>query len=154
MQLSEIYVGLGEESFRQLLRTVSIGKLKTYQLYDRVKTRMHLNKVNSENLRKGAPRFWSRVQEGDEEFASDLAQAILVSHLPMIVDVLNFLEIPHDDGFFAKDLDASQYLKDGWQERVFEQFRSTYPEAALAFYLNHLAWELTEAPAVFVPQTA
>ena len=49
-----------------------------------------------------------------------LAQAVLVSHLDMIVEVLNFLGIPHEDGFFAKDLDAKPHLTEGWEARTFE----------------------------------
>jgi len=69
MQLSGVFLQLGEERLPLLLRGVSIGKLKTYQLYERFKTRTHLPKVNTESLRKAAPRFWSRLNEQDEEFA-------------------------------------------------------------------------------------
>ena len=72
-----MFLQLGEESLPQLLRGISIGKLKTYQLYERFKTRTHLAKLNTENLRKAAPRFWQRLNEQDEEFATDLSQAIL-----------------------------------------------------------------------------
>ncbi len=48
MQFSAIFLGLGEQSFTTLLRGISIGKLKTYQLYDRMKARLHLAKLNSE----------------------------------------------------------------------------------------------------------
>ena len=78
----------------------------------------------------------------DAEFATELSQAILVSHLDLIVAVLDFLAIPHEDGFFAKDLDASQYLTDGWQARAYEHFQNTYAPALLLFYLNHLGVEL------------
>src|SRR5580700_8339629 len=88
MQLSEIFLRQGEETFQQLMRAVSMGKLKTYQLYDRVKTRLHLTKLNSETLRKATPRLWTRLQEHDEDFATDLAQTILVSHLELIKAVL------------------------------------------------------------------
>jgi len=115
MRLSDIFVALGEPSFHQLIRSVSIGKLKTFQLYDRVKLRFNLSKLNSENLRKAAPRLWARVGSHDEEFATDVAQIVLVSHLDMIKDVLDQLGIPHEDGFFAKDLDASGKLTEGWQ---------------------------------------
>src|ERR1700676_4402273 len=110
MQLCEIFQGLGEETFAQLLRAISIGKLKTFQLFDRLKTRMHLAKMNSESLRKAAPRFWTRIGESDEDFGTDLSQAILISHLDMIKAVLDHLTIPNEDGFFAKDIDASKYL--------------------------------------------
>jgi hypothetical protein len=52
MQLSGVFLQLGEERLPQLLRGISIGKLKTYQLYERFKLRTHLAKVNTENLRK------------------------------------------------------------------------------------------------------
>jgi len=81
MQLSGIFQGLGEDTFTQLLRTISIGKLKTFQLYERMKVRLHLAKLNSETLRKAAPRLWIRVNESDEDFVSELSQAILISHM-------------------------------------------------------------------------
>src|SRR6187402_3203858 len=122
MRLSDIFLTLGEPAFQQLIRSVSIGKLKTYQLYERVKLRFHMAKLNSETLRKAAPRLWARVVDRDEEFAADISQVVLVSHLDMIVDVLNLVGIPHEDGFFAKDLDAKDKLTEGWQQRVFNEF--------------------------------
>ena len=151
MALTDVFLTLGEPGFGQLLRGVSMGKLKTYQLYDRIKTRTHLPKLNAEGLQKSAPRLWARLSEKDEEFAQDLSQAVLVSHLDMIVAVLNFLGIPHEDGFFAKDLDAKQHFTEGWEARVLEKFNNTYPEAILLFYINHLRWELLEAVDVFRP---
>src|SRR3954464_3489704 len=144
MRLSDIFVALGEPAFQQLIRSVSIGKLKTFQLYERVKLRFHLNKLNSESLRKAAPRLYARIAEHDEEFTTDIAQTVLVSHLDMIKAVLDLLEIPHEDGFFAKDLDASGKLTEGWQTRVYEEFHDKFPEAMLIFYINHLDWELTK----------
>jgi hypothetical protein len=151
MGLSDIFLTLGEPAFEQLLRSVSIGKLKTYQLFERVKLRFHLSKLNSETLRKAAPRLWARIKEGDQEFAGDLAQVILVSHLDLIVDVLNFVGIPHEEGFFAKDLDATDKLTEGWQSRVYENFRGKYPDALLVFYINHLGLELAKQSEVFQP---
>jgi len=58
MQLADIFLGLGEESFAQTIRSISLGKLKTFQLYERVKTRLHVNKLKTETLRKVAPRCW------------------------------------------------------------------------------------------------
>ena len=145
MALTDVFLTLGEDGFSQLMRSVSMGKLKTYQLYDRFKTRTHLAKLNSENLQKASPRLWARLAEKDEEFAQDLSQAVLVSHLDMIVAVLNFLGIPHEDGFFAKDLDAKPHLTEGWQERVHEKFKDVYPEPLLRFYTAHLAWELLKS---------
>ena len=151
MALTDVFVSLGEDGFSQLLRGVSMGKLKTYQLYDRFKTRTHLVKLNSENLQKASPRLWARLAEKDEEYAQDLSQAVLVSHLDMIVAVLNFLGIPHEDGFFAKDLDAKPFLTEGWDTRAFENFRGKYPEALLLFYINHLSWELLGSEKFFAP---
>lgn len=151
MQLSDIFLALGEATFAQILRSVSIGKLKSFQLYERVKLRFHLNKLNSESLRKAAPRLYARIAEHDEEFATDIAQTVLVSHLDMIKAVLDLLGIPHEDGFFAKDLDASGKLTEGWQQRVFDEFRTKFPEPVLIFYINHLDWELTKSTQIFNP---
>ena len=142
MALTDVFLTLGEDGFGQIIRGVSMGKLKTYQLYDRIKTRTHLPKLNAESLQKATPRLWTRLSEKDEEFAQDLSQAVLVCHLDMIVAVLNFLGIPHEDGFFAKDLDATPHLTEGWRERVYEKFKDVYPESLLRFYTAHLAWEL------------
>ena len=151
MQLCDVFLELGEDRFSGLLGAISIGKLKTYQLYERFKTRVHLSKLNVETLRKAAPRLWARLQERNDEYATDLAQAVLVSHLDMIIEVLNFVGIPHEEGFFAKDLDAKPYLTDGWDARVFEQFRGKYPEPLLLFYINHVAWELLGSEKLFAP---
>jgi hypothetical protein len=151
MQLCDIFLRLGEENFQQNMRSVSMGRLKTYQLFDRVKTRLHLNKLNAETLRKAAPRVWTRMEAHDDDFATDLAQAILVSHLDLIKAVLDHLGIPHEDGFFAKDADIAGHLKDGWQQTAWEQFHKTFPPAPLLFYINHLAWEIAKAEDVFAP---
>jgi hypothetical protein len=145
MPLTEVFLSIGEDGFGRVIHSISIGKLKTYQLYDRFKTRTHLPKLNAENLQKATPRLWARLSEKDEEYAQDLSQAVLVSHLDMIVAVLNFLGIPHEDGFFAKDLDATPHLTEGWQERVIEKFKDIYPEPLLRFYTAHLAWELLKS---------
>jgi hypothetical protein len=155
MQMSQIFLGMGEESFAQLLRSISIGKLKTFQLYERLKTRLHVNKLNSEALRKAAPRSWARLSEPEsDDFAGELSQAILVSHLDLIKAVLDHLGIPHEDGFFPKDVDASQYLTEGWQQKAYDQFKSVYPESLLLFYINHLGVEVGKSSELFVPRTA
>ena len=151
MQLSEIFLGQGEQGFAELVRAISIGKLKTYQLYDRAKVRFHLAKLNAENMRKAVPRFWTRVNEQDEAFCTDLAQAILVSHLDMIKAVVDELGIPNQDGFFDKDLKPAEYLTEGWQQRVFEHFTGKYKREILLFYINHLDWELNKTDQVFLP---
>lgn len=151
MQLSEAFVALGEAPFTQLVREISIGKLKTFQLYETLKTRAHLAKLNTESLRKGAPRFWARLREGDEEFAKDLAQAVLLGRLDMIRAVLDFLGVPNQDGFFEKNIDAQPYLTEGWQQRVYDEFKEKHSRPALLLYINHLAWELAKEPALFAP---
>ena len=151
MQLSEVFLALGEERLRDLIRGISIGKLRTYQLYERFKIRTHLTKLNTENLRKATPRFWQRLSEKDNDFASDLSQAILIPHMEMIVAILNFLGVPNQQGFFDKDLDAKTHLTKGWQGRAWEKFRNDYPQSLLLFYLNHLASELQLGDQAFLP---
>ena len=149
MQMSDIFLGLGEERFSGLLRTVSMGKLKTYQLFERFKTRCHLQKLNTETLRRIEPRLFERIKSGEEELASELGQAILICHLDLIIAVLNFLEVPHEEGFFQKDVDVSTYLKDGWEERAYSQFKDKFPEPAVLFYINHLSWEVLKTEKVY-----
>lgn len=151
MLLSEVFQQLGENAFGQLVRSVSIGKLKTYQLYEGFKAGAHLHKLNVESLRKAAPRLWTRVGAGDEDFAKDLGQAVLVSHLDMIAEVLDFLGIPHENGFFAKDTDAKAQLTEGWMDRVYEKFQDAWPAPVLLFYINHLNWELAGAGEAYLP---
>src|SRR5437773_7751013 len=151
MDISDVYLGLGQDAFGRLIRGISIGKLKTYQIYEAFKVRAHLQKMNTETLRKAVPKLWERLSGGDEDLAKDLAQAVLVSHLDMISAVLDFLGVPHENGFFAKDMDAKQYLTEGWEARTFEQFHTAYPEPLLLFYMNHLRWELLSSTDVFRP---
>jgi hypothetical protein len=153
MLLSDIFLGLGRENFDQLLRAISLGKLKTFQLFDRIKTRLHLGKLNQDNLRKCAPKLIARLEAKEEELALDLSQAVLISHLDLIVNVLNFLGVPHNDGFFEKDANVSGYLTENWQQRAFDKFAGQYPKAVLLFYLNHLAHEVDENSPLFLPAT-
>jgi hypothetical protein len=151
MQISDVYLGLGQEVFTELIRSISIGKLRTYQIYEGFKVRAHLHKLNTEVLRKSIPKFWTRISEGDEEFAKDFAQAILVSHLDMISAVLDLLGVPHENGFFGKDIDPKPYFTEGWENRVMEKFHGVFSDAILAFYINHLRWELLAATEVYRP---
>jgi hypothetical protein len=151
MQMCGVYKALGPEVFHHLVRGISIGKLKTYQVYERFKTRARLVKLNSEALRKAEPKFWARIEAGEEDFATDLSQVFLLSHLAMIVDVLNFLGIPNEEGFFDKDLKPESYLQEGWQKSVYEKFGEKYPPQILLFYINHLDWELNKTEQVFLP---
>ncbi|MBS1833543.1 MAG: hypothetical protein JST65_12545 [Acidobacteria bacterium] len=154
MQLSEIFVRLGEATFTEQLKGISMGKLKTYKLYERLKTRCHLQKLNTESLRKAAPRLLDRISHGEEDLATELAQCVLICHMDMIVAVLDFLQIPHEDGFFAKDADIASYLKDGWQQRVYDEFQNKFSKGVLLLYINHLDWEMAKAETVFQPATA
>jgi hypothetical protein len=157
MDISEVYRSLGQEGFAQLIRGISIGKLRTYQIYEGFKVRAHLTKVNTESLRKSTPKFWDRIMAGDEEFGRDLAQSVLVSHLDLIAGVLDFLGVPHENGFFAKDMDPKPYFTEGWEDRVFEKFRAGNSEPLVLFYINHLRWEMlaaTEPYRPVSPQTA
>jgi hypothetical protein len=151
MQISDVYLDLGQDAFAQLIRGISISRLKTYQMYEGFKVRAHLHKVNTELLRKSIPKFWARVNERDEDFGKDLAQAMLVSHLEMISRVLDFLDVPHENGFFAKDIDAKPFFTEGWEDRVYEKFRSEFPGPILLFYVNHLRWELLGASEPYHP---
>jgi len=154
MRIADVYLGLGQDTLDSLIRGISIGKLKTYQIYEGFKVRAHLSKVNTEILRKAVPKFWVRIAEGDEDFAKDLAQAILVSHLDMITAVLDFLGVPHENGFFAKDMDPKPYFTDGWEERVYEKFHGSFSDSILVFYINHLRWELLGAEEVYRPSAS
>ena len=142
---------MGQEVFERLVRSVSIGKLKTYQMYEGFKVRAHLSKVNTEALRKSVPKFWARISAHEEDFGRDLAQAILISHIEMIGAILDFLKLPHENGFFAKDMDPKPLLTDGWEERVYQEFKGKYPDALLIFYVNHLRWESLGATELFRP---
>src|SRR5437763_12452213 len=99
MDISDVYLGLGQDAFAHLIRGISIGKLRTYQIYEGFKVRAHLTKVNTEALRKSTPKFWDRIMAGDEEFGRDLAQSVLVSHLDLIGGVLDFLGVPTRTAF-------------------------------------------------------
>jgi len=80
-----------------------------------------------------------------------LISAILVSQLEMIIAVLDFLGIPHQDGFFAKDAEINSHLTEGWQQRVVDQFKDKYPVSVLVFYVNHLGVETAHADTLFTP---
>ncbi|WP_031495653.1 hypothetical protein [Bryobacter aggregatus] len=151
MKLHELFVALGEDSFRSQLRGISFGTLRTYQIYDRVKTRCHLAKLNTESLRTNSGRLWERLKTGEDELALELSQAILVSQLKLIIDVLDYFKIPHEDGFFAKETDPKQFLPEGWQQQAYDHFKDKYTPALVDFYLNHLAFEMDSNTPIFKP---
>jgi hypothetical protein len=151
MQMCDIFRAFGEARFPELLKGVSMGRLRTYQIYERMRLRCRLNKLNTETLRKSGFRLWERILDNDEELASDLSQSILISQLDMIIEILDFLGVPHRDGFFNKDVDLKQHLTGEWQAKAYENFRPRYSAAVLLFYLNHLGAETGTATEVYLP---
>ena len=150
MEFSEVFQSLGRPALDELLRRISLGTLKAFQLYEPFKVHAHLKKLNTEHLRHAAPRFWERLEQKDDELARQIAQAILVSNIDFVVQVLDFLKIPHDgNGFFQKDVSTEQYLTEGWQQRVLEEFKGRYPDTLLRLYINHLIWEVDKKAAVW-----
>lgn len=149
MDLVEVYQALGEGLTDRLVRTVSIGALKTYGVYEAIKVRSRLHTLNRQKLRAAAPRMWRRIAEGDAELARELTQAVLVSNILLIVEVLDLLGIEHDEnGFFEKDADYTDQLASGWEKTVFDEFKERYPVELVLLYINHLGWEtgLLEKP--------
>jgi hypothetical protein len=150
VELSQVYQSLGRAALDELVGKISLGTLKAYKMFDGFKVRAHLKKLNTEHLRKAVPRFWERLEQNDEELARELTQAILICNIKFVIEVLEFLKIPHDgNGFFEKGTSTEQYLTEGWQSRVLEQFRGRYPEALVRLYINHLTWETNKEAAVF-----
>ena len=150
MTLSQVFAGLGDERFEATLKLVSMGALKTYQLFDSFKVRTRLNKLNRDRLRKAAPKLWERLKDGDEDLAKEIAQGVLVCHIDFVVEALDFLGIEHDgSGFFDKEASADDKLTDGWRKRLLEEFREKHPEPLILLYINHLDWELGEPTEVF-----
>lgn len=155
MELTEVYRKLGRERFEELLRNVSMGGLKTFQLYESFKLRTRLLKLNRDRLRKAASRLWERIEQGDEDLAKELAQGVLVSQIRFVAEALDFLSIEHDgNGFFDKDAKVEEKLTDGWQERVLAEFGERYSESLILLYVNHLEWEQGEMERVFLGLTA
>lgn len=143
MELTAVYRALGQPRFDALAGAVSIGALKTYSVYESFKVRSRLSKLNRQRLRRAAPKLWERIADGDGALARDFAQAVLVSNMDLVVNVLDFLEIPHDgSGFFDKDAGPGEKLNHDWQRRVFDEFRERHGEALVLFYINHLSWEM------------
>jgi len=150
VELSEIFQSLGRPALDDLVRRISLGTLRAFKMYDQFKVWSRLNKLNTEHLRKATPRFWERLEQHDEELAKQLAQAVLVSNTDFVVQVLDYLKIPHDDnGFFQKDVSTEQYLTEGWQQRVVDEFQARYPEPLLRLYINHLMWEVNKQASVW-----
>ena len=47
--------------------------------------------------------------------------------------------------FSTKTSSRNNYLTEGWQSRVFQQFSGKYSARFFLFYINHLDWELTKS---------
>ena len=63
MELTEVFQALGRSSLQELIEGISMGRLRTYDVYDSLKVRAHLSKLNRERLRRAVPRLgivWSR----------------------------------------------------------------------------------------------
>jgi hypothetical protein len=150
VELSQVFQSLGRPALDELVRTISLGSLRAYKLFDQFKIRAHLHKLNTEHLRKATPRFWERLEQPDEDLARELAQVILVSNITFVIQVVDFLKIPHDGtGFFQKDVSTAKYLTEGWQKRVLDEFQGRCPEALVRLYINHLLWEIDKKAEVF-----
>lgn len=142
MELAEVYVALGQERTVRLARTISIGALKTFGVYEGIKIRSRLHRFNRRKLRAAAPKLWRRIASGDSGLAREFSQAVLVSNIPLMVEVLDLLDIEHDgNGFFAKESDYSQQLGSGWPKTVSEECLGRYSEELVLLYINHLGWE-------------
>lgn len=145
MDLAEVYEALGQERVAPSIRTISMGALKTFGVYQAVKVRSRLRKLNRSNLRRAAETLWQRVADGDTDLGRDLSQAVLVSNIPLVTSVLDFLEIEHDgNGFYSKDSDHSDQLSEGWAERAFAHCEDRFDQDLVLLYINYLGWE-TEA---------
>lgn len=142
MDLVGVYAALGQDRCTRLVRTISIGALRTYGVYQAIKVRSRLHTLNRQKLRAVSQKLWKRIAEGDADLARDLSQGVLVSNIPLVVAVLDFLNIEHDDnGFFAKDADYSHQFASGWPEAVFREFSGRFSDDLVLLYINHLGWE-------------
>lgn len=153
MDLTEVFQVVGRSGFQELVESISIGRLRAYDVYESIKVRAHLSKINRGQLRRAVPKLWERLEGGDKDLASELAQGILVSNLSFVVEVLDFLKIPHDgSGFFDRNSSFSNNLGVGWQQEVFEKFRERYSESLILLYTNHLAREVDSVSGLFRPR--
>lgn len=142
MDLAEVYEALGQERVAGSIRTISMGALKTFGVYQSLKVGSRLRKLNRSNLQRAAGRLWQRVADGDTDLGRDLSQAILVSNIPLVTEVLDCLELEHDgNGFFSKDSDHADKLTEGWAERVFAHCKDRFDQDLVLLYINYLGWE-------------
>ena len=143
MDVVQVYKALGEPHFSDLIRMISIGATKTYGVYESVKIRCRLEKLNRQKLHKSTPKLWQRILENDSGLADEITQAILVSNLTFVIEVLDLLNIPHEEnGFLEKDADHADKLVTGWKANTFKHFSGKYPEPLVLLYINHLGSEM------------
>lgn len=151
MDLVGVYSALGQRGCNKLVRTISIGALRTYGVYEAIKIRSRLHTLNRQKLRASSPKLWKRIADGDEALARDLSEGVLVSNIPFIVAVLDFLGIEHDgSGFFPGDTDSMNRLTPGWASKVFGEFSGRYPDDLVLLYINHLGWETSTLKAPYL----
>ena len=142
MDLVGVFRALGQERCSRLVRSISIGAIRTFKLYEAIKVRSRLRTLNRQKLRAAVPKLWARIDGGDADLAHDLAQAVLVSHIALVVGVLDSLGIEHDgNGFFSKDADHSDKFGPGWPEAALRQFGEGHPPEVVLLYINYLGWE-------------
>lgn len=142
MELATVYQALGRERSGELVKTVSMGALRRYGMYQAMKVRSRLRTLNRRKLRALAPRLWDRILKGDTGLARDLSQAVLVSNIPMMVSVLDLLGVKHDgSGFFDKDGDYSDKFEAGWEAKVVDHCKGSFDDDLVLLYINHLGWE-------------
>ena len=95
MHISDVYQAVGVDGFAQLVRGISMGKLKMYQIYEGFKVRAHLHKLNTETLRKAAPRLWERALANPSQYADYVLafegdpvwQAVHDRHLRELIEI-------------------------------------------------------------------
>ncbi len=142
MDLVGVFASLGQDRSVRLVETVSISALRTFGVYEAIKVRSRLRKLNRQKLQTASPALWRRITEGDSDLARDLAQAVLVSHIALVAEVLDSLGIEHDgNGFYSKDEDHSGKFKPGWPSTVLGHFGERYPRDVVLLYINYLGWE-------------
>jgi hypothetical protein len=144
MHISDLYLSLGQDGLRQLLKSISMGSLRSYNLFERTRIRCHLKKLSSENLRASAPELYRRIEGGEEDLARELGQSILISNLGMIIEALDHLKLPHTDGFFPEDTKVAELLPADWQQKLYNHLTAKHPKEVVLFYINHLAMETDE----------
>lgn len=142
MDLAEVYEALGQERVAGSIGTISMGALKTFGVYQSLKVGSRLRKLNRLNLQRATGRLWQRVADGDTDLGRDLSQAVLVSNIPLVTEVLDCLELEHDgNGFFSKDSDHADKLTEGWAERAFAHCKDRFDQDLVLLYINYLGWE-------------